>query len=65
MVLHVKFGPGGRIVSYRLQSGSGDGQADDSILRAARAVGSVRGLSSSFLEKYKDGIPVRFTLRGQ
>lgn len=62
MVLNVRFGGGGRIVSYRLVESSGDRQADDSILRAAKAVGTVPGLSASFLEKYSGGISVRFTV---
>ena len=62
MVLNVRFGGGGRIVSYRLEESSGDRQADDSILRAAKAVGTVPGLSASFLEKYSGGISVRFTV---
>ena len=62
MVLNVRFGGGGRIVSYRLEESSGDRQADDSILRAAKAVGAVPGLSASFLDKYSGGISVRFTV---
>jgi len=66
MVVRVWFGAGGRVISYKLESGSGDGRADATIMRAARLVGSVPGLTPDFLSKYRtSGIPVRFTVTPQ
>lgn len=59
MHLSVQFGSGGRVVGYSLTQSSGDSSADRTVLRAAASVTSVRGLSSSFLEKNKTVI-VRF-----
>jgi outer membrane biosynthesis protein TonB len=65
MVIKVKFGPGGVILAYNLTSSSGDAAADQSILSAARRVGSVRGLTADFLNKYKGGLEIRFTVTPQ
>lgn len=65
MVVKVKFGPGGVILAYNLTSSSGDSAADQSILSAARRVGSVRGLTADFLNKYKGGLEIRFTVTPQ
>lgn len=65
MVVKVKFGPGGVILAYNLTSSSGDAAADQSILSAARRVGSVRGLTADFLNKYKGGLEIRFTVTPQ
>lgn len=59
MQLDVKFGPGGRVLGYSLKKSSGDSSADRTVLAAASRVSSVRGLSSSFLEKHKI-VTVRF-----
>jgi outer membrane biosynthesis protein TonB len=59
MHLDVKFGPGGRVLGYSLKKSSGDSSADRTVLAAASRVSSVRGLSSSFLEKHKI-VTVRF-----
>lgn len=64
MTIRVWFGGGGRIVNFRLEASSGDARADQSIKSAAARVGSVPGLPSAFIEKYRSsGVPVRFTVR--
>ena len=66
MTIRVWFGPGGRIVNYKLESSSGDAKADQSIKSAASRVGSVPGLPPAFIGKYRSsGVPVRFTVRPQ
>ena len=62
MVLSVQFGPGGEVRGYRLTQSSGDRSADDTVLRAAKLVSVVRGLSPSFLEKNKT-VTVRFKVK--
>ena len=64
MTIRVWFGPGGRIVNYKLESSSGDAKADQSIKSAASRVGSVPGLPPAFIDKYRSsGVPVRFTVK--
>ena len=53
MFLEVTFGPGGKVVGYRLVQSSGDAKADRSVISAASRVGAVAGLSSDFLAKNK------------
>ena len=65
MVITCQFGPGGRLTGYKLTQSSGDRSADQTILSAAKRVGSVPGLSAEFIEKYRSGIPVRFTVKPQ
>lgn len=65
MVILCKFGPGGKLIAYNITQSSGDRAADQSILRAASLVGSVPGLTQGFLDKYKGGIEVRFTVTPQ
>ena len=66
MTIRVWFGPGGRIVNYKLESSSGDAKADQSIRSAASRVGSVQGLPPAFIDKYRSsGVPVRFTVKPQ
>ena len=66
MVVRVWFGAGGRVINYKLEQGSGDAHADGTIMRAARLVGSVPGLTPDFISKYRtSGIPVRFTVTPQ
>ena len=66
MTIRVWFGPGGRIVNYKLESSSGDAKADQSIKSAASRVGSVQGLPPAFIDKYRSsGVPVRFTVKPQ
>ena len=66
MTIRVWFGPGGRIVNYKLESSSGDAKADQSIKSAASRVGSVPGLPPAFIDKYRSsGVPVRFTVKPQ
>ena len=54
--LEITFGPGGSLRSYRIVRSSGDAQVDRSVLAAAKATGSVPGLSPDFVRKYS-GIP--------
>ena len=66
MVVRIWFGNGGRIVDYKLESGSGDVQTDQSIKSAVTRVGSIPMLPRAFIEKYKnDGVPVRFVVKPQ
>ena len=66
MVVRVWFGAGGRVINFKLEQGSSDARADASIMRAARLVGSVPGLTPDFIAKYRtSGIPVRFTVTPQ
>ena len=66
MVVRVWFGAGGRVINFKLEQGSSDARADASIMRAARLVGSVPGLTPDFISKYRtSGIPVRFTVTPQ
>ena len=66
MVIRVWFGGGGSIVRHKLEQSSGDPAADATINSAAKRVGVVRGLSSSFIDKYRSGgIAVRFTVKPQ
>lgn len=50
--LEITFGPGGSLRSYRIVRSSGDAQVDRSVLAAAKATGSVPGLSPEFVRKY-------------
>ena len=50
--LEITFGPGGALRSYRIVRSSGDAQVDRSVLAAAKATGSVAGLSPDFVRKY-------------
>lgn len=50
--IEITFGPGGSLRSYRIVRSSGDAQVDRSVLAAAKATGSVPGLSPDFLRKY-------------
>ena len=66
MVIRVWFGGGGRIVNYKLEQSSGDPKADATIRSAAARVGVVRGLTGSFIDKYRSGgVAVRFTVKPQ
>lgn len=65
MVLTCQFGNGGRLIGYKLTQSSGDPKADQTILSAAKRVGVVRGLTPDFIDKYRGGVPVRFTVRPQ
>ena len=66
MTVRVWFGSGGRVTNFRLESGSSDRRADQSILSAASRVGSVPGLPPAFIDKYRSkGVPVRFTVTPQ
>lgn len=65
MIIRCKFGPGGKLIAYNITQSSGDRAADQSILRAASLVGSVPGLTQSFIDKYKGGIDIRFTVTPQ
>jgi len=61
MVLRVYFGPNGRVVSFRMEKSSGDPKADQTVLRAAKDVRVVFGLSEDFIEAKKmSGVPIRF-----
>lgn len=50
--LEITFGAGGTLRSFRIVRSSGDAQVDRSVLAAARATGSVAGLSPDFVRKY-------------
>ena len=50
--LELTFGPGGALRSYRIVRSSGDAQVDSSVLAAAKATGSVPGLTPDFVRKY-------------
>lgn len=50
--LEITFGNGGTLRSFRIVRSSGDPQVDRSVLAAARATGSVPGLSPDFVRKY-------------
>ena len=65
MIITCKFGPGGKLVGYKLTQSSGDSKADQTILRAAALVGAIPGMSDAFIRKYRDGLPVRFTVKPQ
>lgn len=51
-VLEIRFGPGGRILGFKVVTGSGDSDVDDSVRRAAARVDSVPGLTAEFLSEY-------------
>jgi len=66
MVLRVWFGPGGRVVNFRLEKGSGDAKADLTVINAAKSVRCVVGLSSDFIDSKKSsGVPIRFKVTPQ
>ena len=50
--LEITFGAGGTLRSYRIVRSSGDAQVDSSVLAAAKATGSVPGLTPDFVRKY-------------
>ena len=50
--LEITFGAGGSLRSYRIVRSSGDAQVDRSVLAAAKATGSVPGLTPDFVRKY-------------
>jgi protein TonB len=52
--LMVCFGPGGRIVGYKIVQSSGDAKVDQSVLAAAKRAKYVSGLSAEFLKKYPE-----------
>lgn len=63
MVLRVYFGSGGRIVNYKLEKGSGNSKVDMTVLKAARSVSRVPGLSETFINTHEvSGVPIRFTV---
>jgi outer membrane biosynthesis protein TonB len=56
MHLKILFGPGGRVLSYKLVRSSSDAQVDATVLRAASNMHSVPGLTPGFIEQTrKDG----------
>lgn len=66
MILRVYFGPGGRVVSYKLEKSSGDARADQTVISAAKSVRVVAGLSEEFIRSKKmSGIPIRFKVTPQ
>ena len=52
--LEFTFGPGGSLRSCRIVRSSGDVQIDRSVLAAAKATGSVPGLTPEFVRKYSN-----------
>ena len=62
--IRVWFGNGGNVLRYKLVSSSGDRSVDATITSAASRVGSVRGLTAGFIEKYgKNGVVIQFAVR--
>lgn len=57
-VLNLWFGPGGRLTKYSIATSSGDGNVDLVIMNALGRIGSIPGLSRTFLESdiVKNGI---------
>ena len=55
-ILDLSFGPGGRLTRYRIHTSSGDANVDRVIMRALSRIGSIPGLSTTFLDSVKDGI---------
>ena len=52
--LLVRFGPTGKILSYKIERSSGDVKVDQSVLMAAKRADHVSGLSAEFLKKYPE-----------
>ncbi len=52
--LLVRFGGGGRLVAYSIHVSSGDATVDQTVLAAAKRVGTVQGLSAAFLAKHSE-----------
>ena len=63
MLLRVQFDRSGAVKGYKLVKSSGDAAADRSVLDAARQVGRVYGLSPGFLERNRNEVTVRFTVK--
>ena len=54
VLLTVRFGPGGKILGYKIFQSSGDAKVDQSVLAAAKRANHVSGLSAEFLRKYPE-----------
>lgn len=65
MRLRISFGPGGRVVGYKLVQSSGDRAADSTVLLAAELVKVVHGLSEAFVNKHKNDIIIQFEVTPQ
>lgn len=63
MLLRVQFTSGGAVKGFKLVKSSGDAAADRSVLEAAGRVGRVYGLSPGFLERNRNEVTVRFTVK--
>ncbi|MBP5791841.1 MAG: energy transducer TonB [Kiritimatiellae bacterium] len=62
--ISIRFDKGGRIVSSAIKASCGDSVSDAAALKVVRSVGSVRGLSSMFLDKYsKESITLLYSVR--
>lgn len=62
--ISIRFDRGGRIASSSLVKSCGDAASDAAALKVVRSVGSVRGLSTMFLEKYsKESITLIYSVR--
>ena len=55
-ILDLAFGNGGRLTRYRIHTSSGDPNLDRVVLNALSRIGSIPGLSTTFLDSVKDGI---------
>lgn len=55
-ILDLAFGNGGRLTRYRIHTPSGDPNLDRVVLNALSRIGSIPGLSTTFLDSVKDGI---------
>lgn len=64
MCLSVQLGPNGRILGYRLVTGSGDARADATVLRAASRVKVISGLTPEFISQHNP-VTVRFKVTPQ
>ena len=58
-ILDLSFGPGGRLTRYRIHTSSGDANVDRVIMSALGRIGSIQGLSATFLDTFKDGIQLK------
>ncbi len=55
-------GPGGRIQNPRIQTSSGSATFDQSVLDAARRIGSISGLSAEFIKQKGQNLVIEFKL---
>ena len=62
-LISIRFSRGGEIVQCRLAQGTGDRLSDAAALKVVGSLGTVRGLSTEFLEKYsREPITIRYKI---